>query len=64
MGMPGNKSEIRDKFLAPKGDRQLTTSDRRSTTNSPSKNHALHLIFAKTPSKNAQNHPKNKSVNP
>jgi hypothetical protein len=36
-------------FLSPKNDRQLTTFHQQSTTNSPSKNHVLRLVFAKTP---------------
>jgi hypothetical protein len=33
--------------------RQTTTIHHQSTTNSPAKNHALHAVFLKTPSKNA-----------
>jgi hypothetical protein len=40
-------------FSSPKNDRQLTSFHQQSTTNSPSKNHVLHPVFAKTHSKNA-----------
>jgi hypothetical protein len=43
-------------FSSLKTDRQLTSFHQQSTTNSPSKNHVLHPIFAKTPSKNEVNH--------
>jgi hypothetical protein len=53
----GNPSKINPEkvacFSSPKNDRQLTSFHQQSTTNSPSKNHVLHLFFAKTPSKNA-----------
>jgi len=40
-------------FSSLKNDRQLTSFYQQSTTDSPSKNHVLHHVFAKTPSKNA-----------
>jgi hypothetical protein len=40
-------------FSSPKNDRQLTSFHQQSTTHSPSKNHVLYPVFAKTPSKNA-----------
>jgi hypothetical protein len=53
----GNPSKINPEkvacFSSPKNDRQLTSFHQQSTTNSPSKNHVLHPVFAKTPSKNA-----------
>jgi hypothetical protein len=39
-------------FLRPEFDRQQTTIHHDSTTNSPSKNHVLPPVFAKTPCKN------------
>ena len=39
-------------FQSPKPIVRLTSFYQQSTTNSPSKNHILHPIFAKTPSKN------------
>jgi hypothetical protein len=39
-------------FSSPKTDRQLASFHQQSTTTSPSKNHVLRPIFAKTPSKN------------
>jgi len=39
-------------FSGLKNDRQLTSFHQRSTIDSPSKNHVLHAVFAKTPSKN------------
>jgi hypothetical protein len=39
-------------FLHPEYDRQQTTIHHDSTTNSPSKNHVLPPVFAKTPRKN------------
>jgi hypothetical protein len=52
----GNLSKINPEkvacFSIPKNDRQLTSFYQRSTTNSPSKNHVLHRVFGKTPSKN------------
>jgi hypothetical protein len=52
----GNRSKINPRkvacFSSPKNDRQLTSFHQQSTTHSPSKNHVLHLVFAKTPSKN------------
>src|ERR1700737_2209366 len=47
-----NKSRKSGVFFKPKNDRQLTSFHQQSTTNSPSKNHVLHPVFAKTPSKN------------
>ena len=51
----GNPSEINPEevacFSSPKNDRQLTSFHQQSTTNSPSKNHVLHHVFAKTPAK-------------
>ena len=41
-------------FSSPKSDRQLTSFHQQSTTTSPSKNHVLHPVFAKTPSKNGE----------
>jgi hypothetical protein len=52
MGIPQNKSGKSGKFSNLKNDRQLTSFHQQSTTNSPSKNHVLHPVFAKTPSKN------------
>ena len=40
-------------FCDRKSTTQFTTNHHDPTTNSPSKNHVLHPIFAKTPSKNA-----------
>ena len=40
------------RFSSPNPDRQLTSFHQQSTTNSPSKNHVLPPVFAKTPSKN------------
>jgi hypothetical protein len=40
-------------FSSLKSDHQRTSFHQQSTTNSPSKNHVLHPVFAKTPSKNA-----------
>jgi hypothetical protein len=48
-----NKSGKSESFSSARNDRQRTSFHQRSTTNSPSKNHVLHPIFAKTPSKNA-----------
>jgi len=48
-----NKSGKSGMFFEPEKDRQLTSFHQQSTTNSPSKNHVLHTVFAKTPSKNA-----------
>jgi hypothetical protein len=52
----GNLSKINPEkvanFSSPKSDRQLTSFYQQPTTNSPSKNHVLHPVFAKTPSKN------------
>jgi hypothetical protein len=42
-------------FSSLKNDRQLTSFHQQSTTNSPSKNHVLHPVFGKTPSKNGVN---------
>jgi hypothetical protein len=39
-------------FSSLKNDRQLTSFHQQSTTDSPSKNHGLHPVFAKTPSEN------------
>jgi hypothetical protein len=50
-----NKFGKSGKFLSVKSDRQLTSFHQQSTTNSPSKNHVLHPVFAKTPSKNEAN---------
>jgi hypothetical protein len=50
-----NKSGKSGKFSNLKNDRQLTSFHQQSTTNSPSKNHVLHPVFAKTPSKNGVN---------
>jgi hypothetical protein len=51
----GNRSKINPEkveiFQARKNDRQLTSFHQQPTTNSPSKNHVLHPVFAKTPSK-------------
>src|SRR5438270_13508332 len=47
-----NKSGKVACFSSSKNDRQLTSFHQRSTTNSPAKNHVLHHVFAKTPSKN------------
>jgi hypothetical protein len=44
---PKNKSRKRGKFSAPKYTRQHTTIHHRSTTNSPAKNHAQHVVFLK-----------------
>src|SRR6202043_108938 len=53
----GNPSKINPEkvacFSSLKNDRQLTSFHQQSTTNSPAKNHVLHTVFAKTPSKNA-----------
>jgi hypothetical protein len=53
----GNPSKINPEKVAclssPENDRQLTSFHQQSTTHSPSKNHVLHSVFAKTPSKNA-----------
>jgi hypothetical protein len=55
----GNRSKINPQkvtcFSSRKSDRQLTSIHQQSTTNSPSKNHVLHTVFAKTPSKNGVN---------
>jgi hypothetical protein len=60
MGNVKNKSSEREKFLASKNGQQRTTIHHETTTNSPSKNHVLHVIFRKTPSKNHKNSlPKN-----
>jgi hypothetical protein len=48
-----NKSVKSGKFFDPKNGRQHTSFHQQSTTNSPSKNHILRTVFAKTPSKNA-----------
>jgi hypothetical protein len=52
----GNPSKINPekvaRFSSPNPDRQLTSFHQQSTTNSPSKNHVLPPVFAKTPSKN------------
>src|SRR5437868_14520816 len=48
-----NKSGKVACFSSRKNGRQLTSFHQQSTTNSPSKNHVLHPVFAKTPSKNA-----------
>jgi hypothetical protein len=48
-----NKSGKSGVFFEPENDRQLTSFHQQSTTNSPSKNHVLHPVFAKTHSKNA-----------
>jgi hypothetical protein len=50
-----NKFGKSGNFLSAKNDRQLTSFHQQSTTNSPSKNHVLHPVFAKTPSKNKAN---------
>jgi hypothetical protein len=50
-----NKSGKSGKFSSAKIDRQLTSFHQQSTTNSPSKYHVLHTVFAKTPSKNEVN---------
>ncbi len=42
-------------FSSRKSDRQLTSFHQQSTTHLPSKNHVLHHVFAKTPSKNEAN---------
>jgi hypothetical protein len=42
-------------FSSLKTDRQFTSFHQQSTTNSPSKNHVLHPVFAKTPSKHEVN---------
>jgi hypothetical protein len=47
-------------FSHPESDRQSTTFDQHSTTNSPSKNHALPPVFAKTASKNTEITPQKK----
>jgi hypothetical protein len=47
-------------FSSLKSDRQLTSFHQQSTTNSPSKNHVLHPVFAKTPSKNELHQPRKK----
>jgi hypothetical protein len=47
-----NKSGKSGMFSSLKNDRQLTSFHQQSTTNSPSKNHVLHCVFSKTPSKN------------
>src|SRR5947209_9994074 len=53
----GNPSKINPEkvacFSSPKNDRQLTSFHQQPTTTSPAKNHVLHPVFAKTPSKNA-----------
>jgi hypothetical protein len=56
-----NKSRKVACFSSPKNDRQLTSFHQQSTTNSPSKNHVLHIVFAKTPSKNAS-YPRQKKI--
>jgi hypothetical protein len=38
-------------FSSRESDHQLTSFHQQSTTNSPSKNHVLHTVFAKTPAK-------------
>jgi hypothetical protein len=59
MGIPQkiNPKKVAD-FSNPKSGRQLTSFHQQSTTNSPSKNHVLHPVFAKTPSKNGVNQPR------
>jgi hypothetical protein len=52
MGIPKINLKSVACFSAPKNDHQRTTIHHESTTNSPSKNHVLHHVFAKTPSKN------------
>jgi hypothetical protein len=53
-----NKSGKSGNFSSLKNDRQRTSFHQQSTTNLPSKNHVLHTVFAKTPSKNGVNQPK------
>jgi hypothetical protein len=48
-----NKSGKVENFSCLKCERQLTSFHQQATTNSPSKNHVLHTVFAKNPSKNA-----------
>src|SRR6266481_2584869 len=55
-----NKSGKVACFSSQKNDRQLTSFYQQSTTNSPSKNHVLHPVFAKTPSKKGVNQPRKK----
>ena len=68
LGIPkmGSPSKINPKkvacFSSLKNDGQLTTFHQQSTTNSPSKNHVQHPVFAKTPSKNHENHLQKKSA--
>src|ERR1700730_488688 len=47
-------------FSTPKKDPQLTSIHQHPTTNSPAKNHVLHPVFAKTPSKNGVNRARKK----
>jgi hypothetical protein len=46
--------KFEENFRRPKTDHLLTTIHHESTTNSPSKNHVLPPVFAKTPCKNAK----------
>jgi hypothetical protein len=48
-----NKSGKSGMFFEPENDRQLTSFHQQFTTTSPAKNHVLHPVFAKIPSKNA-----------
>jgi hypothetical protein len=56
----GNPSKINPEkvacFSSPNPDRQLTSFHQQSTTNSPSKNHLLPPVFAKTPQQKQGSH--------
>ena len=56
----GNPSKINPekvaRFSSPNPDRQLTSFHQQSTTNSPSKNHVLPPVFAKTPQQKRGSH--------